>query len=75
MNRFKISEELGDVLRKQQTQLSITTAVSTIGLVFVVVVNALTEIDVVPEIPDLGLDSLGDAVVFATEELEALEEV
>lgn len=45
MKKFKISADLTESLRKQQTQLSLTTAVSGIGLLFVAAVNMITELN------------------------------
>jgi hypothetical protein len=44
MHKFKISADLSSSLGKQQTQLSVTTAVSAFGLLIVLIANAVTEI-------------------------------
>lgn len=46
MKKFLVSEDLSKILDKQQTQLMVTTAVSTIGLVFVAVANLVTQTEV-----------------------------
>ena len=45
LSKFRISADLESVLAKQQTQLSVTTAVSALGLLFVAIANAVTEIE------------------------------
>ena len=45
MRKFQISADLSGVLQKQQTQLSVTTAVSALGLVLVAVVNAVSVVE------------------------------
>ena len=40
--KFIVSDQLSQVLDKQQTQLQVTSAVSIIGLVFVTVANLVT---------------------------------
>ncbi len=42
MKRFIVSTDLSQILDKQQTQLMVTTAVSTIGLAAVFVANLVT---------------------------------
>lgn len=45
MHKFKISEDLVSVLDRQQTQLMVTTVVSGLGLLFVTIASAVTELD------------------------------